>query len=472
MRYTTFLLSSLISCTTFAINAQTLQQEIDGLIEQTLPHASVGVVIQEAPSGRVIYERNADKLLNPASNIKLLTAAAALYYLGPNYRYTTSLSQNNNNFYITFSGAPSFTTADLRKLLQPLKQLGIKTITGNIVLDTSQFKPPYHAPGSSFDDLGWYYEAPSTAVILNGNAVGYEFISAKKLNSPIVIKPEKTDKVLTLINEVNTVSKAEEKDHCNLNIEIQANNTLRLYGCLSQEEAPRKMQLAIPNPTLYASQMIKTILKENNILLKGNVIEGKTPAQAKIIASHQSADLTKLLKHMLEESDNLYADSLTKRLAYSLTGQGTYKQGAFAIKKILAEHGNLDMKQVEIADGQGTRYNMLTPAQLVVFLSDLYQDEKLKPIFINALPRMGVSGTLKDRMKDTSLELNVQAKTGSMHDISALSGYMTTTGGKTYIFSIISNGINGKLLKAKKLEEKILLAVSSKIPEDLSKVSQ
>ena len=468
MQYRTFLLSIVIFFTTVSIHAQTLQQNIDGLIEQTLPHATIGIFIQDAQSGQIIYERNANKLLNPASNVKLFTAAAALYYLGPNDRYITSLSQHDNNFYITFSGSPALKTNDLRQLLQTLNQLGIKTITGNIVLDTHQFKPPYHAPGASYDDLGWYYEAPSTAVILNGNAIAYDFISAKTLGMPVQIKPQTSDNILTLINEVSTVSKAQAKDHCNLNIEILANNTLRLYGCLSQEKAPRKMQLAIPNPTLYATKTIRTILKENNILLKGMITKGKKPIQAKIIASHQSADLTKLLTHMLKESDNLYADSLTKRLAYSLTGQGTYKEGVFAIKKILAEHGHLDMNQIELADGQGTRYNMLTPRQLVVFLTVLYQDEKIKPIFLNALPRMGVSGTLKDRMKNTGLEKNVLAKTGSMHDISALSGYLTTPTGKILIFSIISNGIDGKFLKAKTLEEKILLAVSSEIPENLS----
>ena len=469
MRYASVLISFIISLVTVSIYAQTLQQEIDGLIEQTLPHANVGVMIKDVQSGRVLYERNANKFLNPASNIKLFTAAAALYHLGPDDHYTTTLSRDKNNFYITFSGAPSLTTNDLKQLLQHLNQTGIKTITGNVVVDSTQFKPPYYAAGVSYDDLGWYYDAPSTAIILNGNAVSYDFISAKALGMPIQIKQQTTEKVLTLINEVQTVSKAQAKDHCNLNIEIKANNTLRLYGCLSQDEHPRKMQLAIPHPNLYAKQVIKTALKENHILLKGDVIEGKKPAGATLIASHQSDDLTKLLTHMLEESDNLYADSLTKRLAYSVTGQGTYKQGAFAIKKILAEHSHLDIHQIELADGQGTRYNVVTANQLVIFLTDIYLDEKIKPLFLSALPCMGMSGTLKDRMKKTSLEKQVFAKTGTMHDISALSGYLTTITGKTLVFSIISNGINGSLAKAKKLEEKILLAASTTTDEDRSR---
>lgn len=449
------------------VNAATLQHTIDELIEQSFPHATIGVFIKDAQSGQVIYQRNADKLLTPASNIKMLTAAAALYHLGPEDRYVTTLSRDHNNIYLTFSGSPAFTSEDLKQLLRHLSQEGIKTIAGDVVLDTSQFKPPYHPAGSNYDDLGWYYEAPSTAVILNDNSVAFDFISAQTLNKPVKIKPEKPNNTLHIINNVITVSKTEAKEHCSLNIEMQTNNTVRLYGCLAQEEKPLKMQLAIPRPESYAKQIIKLALKESNIVLKGHIIEGHKPLQAKIIATHQSNELSQLLTHMLVESDNLYADSVTKRLAYSITGEGTYKQGAFAIKQILAKHTHLDMKQLELADGDGTRYNLITPKQTVVFLTDVFQDKNMSPMFSAALPAMGVSGTLKGRMKNTVLEKIVLAKTGSMHDISALSGYLMLPKDKTIIFSIISNNITGDYNKAKQLEDKILLAVYSSLQETL-----
>jgi D-alanyl-D-alanine carboxypeptidase/D-alanyl-D-alanine-endopeptidase (penicillin-binding protein 4) len=107
----------------------------------------------------------------------------------------------------------------------------------------------------------------------------------------------------------------------------------------------------------------------------------------------------------------------------------------------------------------GNRYNLITPKQMAIFLTDLYQDKKMYPLFINMLPRMGATGTLKDRMKKSGLENKILAKTGSMHDITALSGYMLLPTGKTIIFSIIGNAITGDYIKAKELEEKILLAV-------------
>ncbi|CAM2761174.1 D-Ala-D-Ala carboxypeptidase [Legionella steigerwaltii] len=440
-------------------NSQTLSEKIDGIIAQQLPHATVGILIKEAKTGQVVYSRNADKLLSPASGMKLLTAAAALYQLKPDYRFITTLSRKNQDYYVQFTGSPSFTVDNLTSLLLNLKKNKVNAINGNVIIDSSQYQAPYYPSGTSYDDLGWYYAAPDTAAILNGNKVAYELISANELGQPAKVKPKTLPKALTLINEVVTVSKEEEKNHCSLNLEIKPNNTMRLYGCMIQEKNPKLIELAIPDPILLVKQVIKKSIDKSSIALKGKIITGVSPSDTDFIASFQSKALSKLIIHMLQESDNLYANSLTKKLGYSLTGKGTHKEGAFAIKKVLSEHTHLDLSQMEIVDGEGTRYNLVTAEQMVNLLTDLYQDQDMKTIFIKALPQAGVSGTLKDRMKKTMLEKKVYAKTGSMHDISSLSGFIINPNEKTFIFSIIINGVNQPLEKAKSLEEKILLAL-------------
>ncbi|HHF7396229.1 TPA: D-alanyl-D-alanine carboxypeptidase/D-alanyl-D-alanine-endopeptidase [Legionella anisa] len=441
-------------------NSQTLSEKIDEIIAQKLPHATVGILIKEAETGKVVYSRNADKLLAPASGMKLLTAAAALYQLKPDYRFITTLSQKEQDYYIHFTGSPSFTVDNLASLLVHLKKNNVDAIKGNVIIDSSQYQDPYYPSGTSYDDLGWYYAAPDTAAILNENKVAYELSSAKELEKPVTIKLKKNQpKVLTLVNEVVTVSKEEEKDHCSLNLEVKPNNTIRLYGCKIQEENPKLIELAIPDPMLFVKQVIQKTFDKNSIALKGKIVTGVTPTDTHFVASFQSKTLSKLIAHMLQQSDNLYANSLTKKLGYSLTGKGTHKEGAYAIKKILSEHTHLDLSQMEIVDGEGTRYNLVTPEQMVILLNDLYHDKGMKTIFFKALPQAGVSGTLKDRMKKTMLEKKVYAKTGSMHDISSLSGFIINPHDKTFIFSIIVNGVNKPLGKAKTLEEKILLAL-------------
>ncbi len=165
-----------------------------------------------------------------------------------------------------------------------------------------------------------------------------------------------------------------------------------------------------------------------------------------------------LLHFMMLESDNLYADSFTKLLGYTLYKRGTYKAGAYAIKMILNSHLKLDSKKWILEDGAGSRYDLIAAEYFIHFLTNIYQDSAIREDFISLLPRMGVSGTLKERMSDSILKGKIAAKTGSMHDISALTGYLFTSQPKPLVFSIISNGVS-QLVSARKMEEELLLAI-------------
>ncbi|MFJ1267742.1 D-alanyl-D-alanine carboxypeptidase/D-alanyl-D-alanine-endopeptidase [Legionella lytica] len=467
MRYFNYTWISALALFNQTLFAQPLTAKIDEIIDQQLPRATVGVLIKDAQTGEVIYSRNANKLLSPASSTKLFTAAAALYYLKPDFRFSTSLAQKGPNYYLTFTGSPSLTADNLAALVANLKKNNTKVIQGNIIIDGSQYPAPYYLNGDSYDDLGWGYTAPDTAVVLNENAERYQLTSAPKLGGVTQIKLKGSSKpnakptinALTLINEVVTVSKEEEKNHCSMHIEIKDNNTLRLYGCMVQDKNPKLLEFAIPDPVLFAKQVIQSTLKKEGIVLKGKIITGTTPADAQIIERYQSGDLSKLLKHMLQKSDNLYANNISRKLGYLLTGKGTHKEGMFAMKKIISEHTHLDMKQMELADGEGTRYNLIAAEQFVDLLTQLYRDKNLQSALLNALPQAGVSGTLQGRMKDSILNKKVFAKTGSMHDLSSLSGFIINPNAKTFVFSIISNGVGKSNAKAKALEEKILSTV-------------
>lgn len=439
--------------------SQTLSEKIEALIKQKLPNATVGIMVKDAKTGQVIYNNNANKLLSPASNIKLFTAAAALYHLKTDYRFLTTLSKHQQNIYLTFTGSPSFTSENLSALIRDLKKHNINQINGSFVLDTSRFKSPYYPNGTSYDDLGWYYSAPDTTVIINENAVAYDFISANKLGDPVQIIPKSAATTLNIINELITVNKEQAKEHCGLHVEIKANNTLRVFGCMVQMKQAMTMHLAVPDPVLMAKQLIQKELNEQGILLKGQIIEGHTPSDATVLSTVQSADLTTLITHMLHDSDNLYANSITKELAYSLTKTGSYKQGIFAMKEILAQHTKVDLTQMELADGEGTRYNLATPEQIVILLTGIYNNKSMQELILKALPQAGVSGTLKGRMKGSILEKNLFAKTGSMHDISSLSGYIVYPNKHPLIFSIIINGINKPIDIARSLEEQLLLLI-------------
>jgi D-alanyl-D-alanine carboxypeptidase/D-alanyl-D-alanine-endopeptidase (penicillin-binding protein 4) len=178
-----------------------------------------------------------------------------------------------------------------------------------------------------------------------------------------------------------------------------------------------------------------------------------------LLASTPSDSYFKLIQHMLQESDNLYADSLTKQLGFIETQTGTYKQGVFAIKKILSKHTHLNFNTIDLSDGLGSRYNLATAEQMTILLADIYHNKTLYPQMLQALPEAGISGSLKARFKKTPLEKSVFAKTGTMHDISSLSGYIVRPNQHPLIFSILINGINQPISVVKKLEEDLLLLI-------------
>lgn len=440
----------------FVHSAPIPEVSLNHWINQQLPHASVGVYVTEAETGKVLYRYRSSKLMTIASGMKLFIAAAALYQWKPDDHFMTALSTKNNDVYITFSGSPSLTINQFKDLLSHLSTKGIKTIQGNIILDISRFQPPYYLNGVSFDDLGWYYNAPDTAVILNGNAVTYKVIPTK-IGTPLLLKAEDPSLPLRLINQVITVNQEEASQHCNFNIAIEENNTLRLFGCQAVSTTPRLLKLAVPEPILFAKHLIKQSLKNQHIALKGKILTGKTPATARTIAYIPSDDIVTLVTHMLQESDNVYANSLTKQLGFIVMGQGTYIQGMYAIKKILNKQIHLDTKQMVLADSVGTRYNLVSAEQIVHLLSALYHNPDLQKTIIKALPQAGASGTLKDRMKTSPLAKHLYAKTGSMHDVSSLSGFIIMPQTKPIIFSIIVNGIHVPAHKVKQFEEALLL---------------
>lgn len=446
-----------------AVFSSSLSDSLNTMIQKELPHASVSVLIKEVGKKDCLYSFEAEKLLTPASSVKLFTAAAAIYKLGKAYQYKTEILASNDSIYIRFSGDPSLTSKDLKKLVSQLKEEGYNTINGNVVIDASRYKPPYYANGVSRDDIGWYYEAPSSAVILDQNKATFNIISAKQLGKKVIITKTDEKPPITLVNDVVSVSRKQKKYHCNFNIEVMPKNVLRLYGCLQQYKDPRRLSFAVTDPVYYAQQVIKNALIDSGIVLKGKVVKGATPRDAKKLVEHQSPKLAELVTYMLKESDNLYADSLTKLLGYALTQQGTYKQGVYAIIRVLAAHTDINSKQVDLADGQGTRYNLTSAKQLVVLLEDMYANNSMRSFMLEALPVMGESGSLKYRMKEAKISAKVHAKTGTMHDISSLSGYMIPKSGQPVVFSMIFNGVHPNVGKAKALEEKILLTIENNL---------
>ncbi len=451
-----FLSLGLFFCFNTADAATHLDASIDTLIQKKIPNASVSILIQELESGKIWYAKNPNQLQMLASNTKLFTAAAALLHFPEQTHFDTQILSDGSNLYFQFKGSPDLTTSDFLTLLTKLEtQFPSRIINGNIIIDQTRFSRPYYSDGLSYDDFGWYFAAPTSALILDGNSVSSTWKTSKQIHGPVQIDTHH-NQALTLINNLQTASHEEATQHCTLNIEQYSNNTLRVYGCVEQTSTPYTMRLAISEPILYAKKLIQSSLKASRIKIKGKIIEGRTPPHLKLIARFESKPIANLVQHMLLHSDNLYADNIAKQLGFSVRHHGTYKEGMFAIKEILRAQTHLNFQQIKLRDGAGTRYNLSNAQQMVTLLKDMYKKPHLKDKWLSALPVAGVSGTLQNWGKNTALEKHVFAKTGSMQDISTLSGYLILPNKPVFVFSILVNHFNIPLEDVRQFEAEVL----------------
>ncbi len=403
-----------------------------------LTNTSVALRIIDAKNGKKILFYHEDKTFQPGSVFKLVTAAAALLYLGSDYRFKTTLYFDKrlskhviNNLYIDFSGDPSLTTQDLVQLLMQLQKEGITEIKGDIYLVDRVFSGRAYPIDVSQSGAYFYYNAPVTAFNLNENAF------------PVTLQQKSKQFVVLNENEkvISHLRAADQKalQYCQFNANVTKDNQLILSGCLPARES-YKFYFAIQDPGAYMQKSVSKTLSTLKIKVANKVVKTTgLPSGLTYLGRHDSATLSALVKHMLNISDNFYAQVLMKTLGQHYYGIGTFASGKKAITEILKAKLDINLATMQFEDGAGASEQDLISAH---FLSDLLfkmQGQKTEKDFFNALPVAGISGTLKNRL--LALKAKVYAKTGTASTATSLCGYYLPVKKERYIFCIMFNGI-------------------------------
>jgi len=190
------------------------------------------------------------------------------------------------------------------------------------------------------------------------------------------------------------------------------------------------------DPALAAALSFRAALVRNGISVSGRAMTGTADDATTPLASIDSVPLEQILTFMDHESDNFTAELLIKQLGASFSSQGSTAAGAAVIRQLLADQ-EVPLAGVRIADGSGlSSRDRLTANALVAMLQASWLDENLREILLSALPLAGRNGTLEGRMRGTAAAGRVRAKTGTLNEASALSGYAR----RRYAFSVIQNG--------------------------------
>ncbi len=439
-----------------------INSQITRMIKTSLPDATVGVTVQDVVSGKILYDYHGSKHFLPASTTKLFTAAAALKLLGPDYRYDTTLYYDTNNLKhglhhgdvaIKFTGDPSFKLPALYSLLQKLSEYHVKEIHGDFIIDDTIYAGPLLGLGWTWDSTPWHHAAPVAAIIIDRNQFGVTLFPSANLGAKVGAQLQSEypgAKFIGLSSDIKTVTFQESETICQLAAVVDEHNNVEITGCWPAGTQPVHLRLAVKDPRLQAQYLILDALNKLNIKLTGKVKFAAVPAGLNRLAHQSSEPLAILLKSILAESNNLYAETLTKTLGAKMFGVGTFKTGSLAVQQILSQATGINFDQTRIMDGSGeSRYNLLTPRHLTRLLYTMQQEPALGLHFRNALAMSGMNGSLKNRFKTMRSADKIQAKTGTLNGVSTLSGYFTTRNNRELIVTIMINHAleNNALLK-------------------------
>ena len=421
----------------------------------------VGVAVVDARTGRTIVARNADAPLNPASNQKLITAAAVLSELGPDFRMTTGLYGQQqgdavvSGLYFKGYGDPSLQTSDLLELGAQLAARGIHQVD-EVVVDGSYFDQQVLPPGfeEQPDEISAFRAAVGAASV-NANAFTLRVAPAATAGSPGQVSVD-AEGHFALVNELTT-TEAGAPSVIAVQHEKDDKLLLRVSGSVPLGMAPIAYRRRVESPLHYAGYALVEALRANHIQVPRRVRLAQVPKGAALLASHKSIALSEQLAALGKYSDNFTAEMLIKVLGAERVGvPGSTEQGArvalAALRKLGVPAGGL-----RIVNGSGLfGGNRVTAAQLAALLSAMFSDPGLRPEYVWQLAIAGVDGTLAERLPQLPAPRVIRAKTGTLADVVALSGYVFgRTPERVFAFSVLTNGIKGKQAAARALADEV-----------------
>lgn len=472
---------------TTAEESAELTDQIDEVLDDPrLDGTLAGVVVQDADTGERLYEHNPDDRLVPASNMKMLSSAAAMEILGPDYTFTTTVHTDgvirgnsgvmHGDLYLTGGGDPTMLAEDFDSLAAQVADSGVRMVRGDLIADDTRFDDQRLGPWWMWGDEDFYYSAQISALSVGPNE-DYDAGTIIVDTAPgadagdsaeVSIIPD-TD-YITIDNQATTVEAGGTTA-----IEItreRGSNTWTVSGTIAADADTSRVWRAVWEPTGMAAAVFVDALEDHGVRVRGDVRTGEpTPDDAEEVASHESMTLTELLNPYMKLSNNGHGEVLLKTMAAEVEGTGDWPTGAAVVSDYLHSEGMSE--EIRLVDGSGlSRGNQIPAGEFATFLYEI-QDAEWFEEWHQEFPvacageRM-VGGTLNARMCDTPAEGNVHAKTGTLTGVTALGGYVTDADGRDLVFSIM---FNNHLLDLKDVEDQIAVTLASYSEDDEGSVA-
>jgi len=442
----------LIGASTLA-TANSVSSALNNLIKKTDPHINMGMMVVDLTTGNTLYQHQDKQLMSPASNMKLFSQAAAFLALGPEYEIPTTLSTDaktlingrlNGNLYLVMPADPSFSHKALFSLLNQLSNLGVRSITGDVIIQSDLAAASPYPPGMTPRDEQFSYGAPVSPLILDENRLTVVVNPASQVGLPAVVETLSPPGVFEIDNHV--VTRGSPKD-CGVSVSFDNYGKIHAKGCVVVGQMALQFKTPIKYPLAYLAQHVTYKLRQLGIEFNGQVKLGHRIGKTIELAKHNSKNLSQLMALTLKPSDNLYANALYLLSAnYIRQAPSNWSQAQLAVRSFLQQQTDINMSNAVFGDGSGlSRFNRVTAFQTMSLLTYFYDKFPIAYEYISALPISGYDGTLKRRLNQAYQKGMIRAKTGTMTGIYSLSGYLITKNRHTLAFAIyINRSADGK----------------------------
>lgn len=469
----------------YTICTAQISPEVKNLINSPrMKGASFSLVVQDLTSGKYICSYDADRLLTPASVLKVVTTATALELLGEDYRYPTTLEYDGTvgkdgtlegNLYIRGSGDPTLGSSHmeedkngfLRKWIKAVREAGIKKINGKVIADESIFDTEGASPKWVYEDLGSYYGAGSYGLSVFDNLYRLYVKTAAAGSIPSIVRTEpKVD--LEFHNYMRSSSRSGDSTYI---IGAPFSNQRFLYGEVAASRSEYELKGDIPDPPLFLAGCLRDELEHNGIKTGGGISSYRLESEAgrwtngerKEIIITYSVPLLEIVRICNYKSHNLYADALLKTIGLRYkTSSGenisSFARGVRVVNDFWKGRG-ADVSGLQIVDGSGlASADKCSASFLSTMLMIVGKDGHLFQRLWASLPEAGVEGSVRSLFKDTKLQGKARMKSGGMSGVRTFIGYVTE-GDKRYSVVIMANNYNCSMREMTKSFEKLLLEI-------------
>ena len=417
-----------------------------------LAGARAAVLVEDVESGQVLYAKDADALLNPASNVKLVTTAAALARLGPDYRFDTEFyldagprgASAPRTLWVRGTGDPSLLTERLWAIAGDLAHLGIRRI-GDLVVDEAFFDGERSGPGFDQESGDRSYLAPSGAASLNWNSIAVYVAPGERRGQKARVEVEPASDYFEIDNRTTTIAGSGRR---RIRISSQPHagkQRIVVDGRIGQGSRIQVAWRKIDDPALYLGHTLRRLLELRGVSTAGRVRVGQVPEGARLVHVAESESLAEIVRRLNKTSNNFVAEQLLKTLGARVKGTpGSWAKGIAAAEEFLADVG-VPRGAYVMKNGSGLNdTNRFSARQLVAVLRAMWARFPLQAEYVASLPVAGRDGTIRFRMEGSEAVGRLRAKTGTLDHVTSLSGYVQTAGGKTLAFAVLVNDFAGR----------------------------